>query len=393
MLRYEVDESYYPTYSSSDRKEAPFRGDIAYYGLGSFASSSTSGKEAARVPCGSISVAGTSGNNSNGSSGSGSGGGGSSTSTEGDNYTNISTPSYVYVAIDSAPSTTPKLTPSVEVGIGTWPETEHKADPKGAGEGPCAEAYKAPGGACKYLGSDCPEEELVFPINEAEDHVHLEDEVNNPCVKNILQKLQRKNMKKLTVPEIGGLDGTGHLSQGILDLFDGFDNLDLTFKIDEAGTNKNAFTETNVSGGNVGIFVTLDEEFVENGTQLAIARTIIHESVHAYLEYVTGNYSQSETAILLNEYRKQNDGSKNIAQHQFMSEFAEAIGASLSVWDNNSQSPEYYNYLAWSGDMTKSDTFKGLEANVQKAIVSANIAEGSAISGSTNNAKGKKCKD
>ncbi|SIS37341.1 hypothetical protein SAMN05421766_10193 [Zobellia uliginosa] len=164
VLRYEVDESYYPTYSSSDRKEAPFRGDIAYYNLGSFASSSISGKEAAPVPCGSISVAGTSGNNSNGSSGSGSGSGsgGGSTSTEGDNYTNISTPSYVYVAIDSAPSTTPAPTPSVEVGIGSFGQFGTDG---GGGDSGCTEG-KVQSGACKYLSNDCPEEELVFPINE-----------------------------------------------------------------------------------------------------------------------------------------------------------------------------------------------------------------------------------
>ena len=213
----------------------------------------------------------------------------------------------------------------------------------------------------------------------------------NPCVGRILKKLQEKDLKKLTVPNIGGLSGTSHLSEGILRLFDKMDNLDLIFEIDEAGTNKNATTRVRAGFGAPTIVITLDEEFVKNATQLGIARTIIHESVHAFLLYATGKYSTSETAEILKVYREKYDNSLDIAHHKYMTQFAEAIGKSLSVWDNNQLGEEYYNNLAWSGGMITSEEFDELKTDQQNAIKDANEAEGNANQKSKTNAKGKRC--
>jgi hypothetical protein len=198
-------------------------------------------------------------------------------------------------------------------------------------------------------------------------------------------------MQNLTVPDIGQLDGTGHLSQGILDLFDSFDDLDIIFKVEEAGTGKNASTSVVTVSGSPAINIIIDEEFVQNATKLAIARTIIHESLHGYLLYATATYSQSETAELISNYREENNVDLQVAHHEYMIQFVEAIGHSLSVWDNKQQNIDYYNKLAWSGGMLASDTFAQLSLQQRTAIINANIAEGSAASNATNNAKGTKC--
>jgi|SRR5690606_36092013 len=138
------------------------------------------------------------------------------------------------------------------------------------------------------------------------------------------------------------------------------------------------------------IHTIIDEEFVQNATQLAIARTIIHESLHGFLLYATSTYSQSETAKLISEYREGNNVDWQVAHHEYMAQFVEAIGHSLSVWDNKQQTIDYYNELAWSGGMVDSDTFNQLSQQEKTAIINANIAKGSAASNATNNAKGAK---
>lgn len=217
------------------------------------------------------------------------------------------------------------------------------------------------------------------------------DESVDPCVVVIINKLALKDVQNLTVPDIGQLDGTGHLSQGILDLFDSFDDLDIIFKVEEAGTGKNASTSVVTVSGSPAINIIIDEEFVQNATKLAIARTIIHESLHGYLLYATATYSQSETAELISNYREENNVDLQVAHHEYMIQFVEAIGHSLSVWDNKQQNIDYYNKLAWSGGMLASDTFAQLSLQQRTAIINANIAEGSAASNATNNAKGTKC--
>ena len=60
----------------------------------------------------------------------------------------------------------------------------------------------------------------------------ITDNLNNPCVENILKELQKKDTKNAIVPD---LTGVSHLSQIILDLFDTYTNYNLTFEIKQLG--------------------------------------------------------------------------------------------------------------------------------------------------------------
>jgi hypothetical protein len=77
-----------------------------------------------------------------------------------------------------------------------------------------------------------------------------------------------------------------------------------------------------------------------------------------------------------------------------MTQFADAIGISLAIFDNNSIGDiEYYKNLGWSGDMLNTDVFDVLTHQKRQAIEEANRAEGNAEYNATNSRKGKKCKE
>ncbi|WP_136465543.1 hypothetical protein [Flagellimonas onchidii] len=218
--------------------------------------------------------------------------------------------------------------------------------------------------------------------------------IKYPCVGRIVGELARGDFKRLRLNKLGQLEGGKHLSKTILDLFQNNSKYHLSIKV---GTLSNANGSTKIvrntpSKGQITFEITLDKRFVQNGTKLVIARTLIHESLHAYLSYQYQNMSTSSFSSLLRHYLSQNGYNNNAAQHRLMTEYGDAIGHSLSVWDNNKLSMQYYKDLGWSGDMLQTREFNKLSTSRKTAIRNANIAEGSAAQSATNKAKGKKCK-
>lgn len=224
------------------------------------------------------------------------------------------------------------------------------------------------------------------------------DGVTNPCVKKLIAKLRAKDVNKLVSPNIKALQGSNHLSQTILDMFAGSADYNLSFKIADAttsnGSKRNAYTQprpNTPTRGKVTFDIVLDKNYVKNATALAIARTIIHESLHAYLSYSTHNYSSAPFTQLFNNYVSTKGYSTNTAQHNMMTQFADAMGKSLAIFDSNKQSQSYYSNLAWSGDMLKTTAFGQLSSTRQKAIRDANMNEGNAVNSANGKAKGVKC--
>lgn len=218
------------------------------------------------------------------------------------------------------------------------------------------------------------------------------DQLDNLCVKDIIKKLQEKDTHNLVIPELG--TEVSHLSQIILDLFDQLETSHLKFLIDDLD-NKNAQTIPVRSEGQTIFNIILDRHYVENATQLAIARTLIHENIHAYLSYIYNN-STSELKNLLINYFNDNGYNQEDAQHQLMAEYVEALSSSLAAWDNHSipedsDTMTYYDALAWSGEMIQTDAFSELDQDFKDLIIQANRNEGNAHNEANNNAKGYKC--
>ena len=215
------------------------------------------------------------------------------------------------------------------------------------------------------------------------------DTTVSTCVQNIITPLINKSTYISVVPN---LPININLTSIILNLFNNSSNHNLLIEVKNLGNNVNASTIPSYQGGGVFLYtITLNSSYVNNATDLAIARTIIHESVHAYLSYIYQTQPFSDISTILRYHLTQQGITTSQAQHLYMVQFVDAIAYSLQNWDNNSLgSLDYYRYLAWSGDMLNTPDFNQLPLIFQQNVIDANIAEGQAGpgNGSTNIAKG-----
>lgn len=219
----------------------------------------------------------------------------------------------------------------------------------------------------------CPEGTLIDPktgyciVKEVvEDDII--DETNNPCVGDIIKELQKKDTYGALVPD---LEGKGHLSQMVLDLFGKCKNYDLTINVAQLGTNSQGFPKNAETNGIESI--TLDTDLVKDATKLSIAKTLIHESMHAFINLKINEDKTSTLAIQLNNYYQKyknnypSSVANNLTQHKFMGQFVEALAYSLSAYDNHKQNMNYYTAMSWGG-LESSDAYKALSSTEKTAI-------------------------
>ncbi|WP_417800116.1 hypothetical protein [Tenacibaculum sp.] len=216
------------------------------------------------------------------------------------------------------------------------------------------------------------------PIDDA-----IIDNTNNPCVSAIIKALQEKDMKGALVPD---LEGMGHLSQMVLDLFDHSQTYNLTFNIGQLNN-----IGSGVSGNTNGFDITLDTDLVKDATKLFIAKTVIHESFHAYIHYVVRENPGSIMTTVLKKYQnfytKSNPtNAGNLTEHKFISQYVEALAYSLSSYDNHQQPMDYYKALSWAG-LESSSAYQSL-SNSDKTKIQ-NIIKNERLANS--NAKSTKC--
>lgn len=148
------------------------------------------------------------------------------------------------------------------------------------------------------------------------------------------------------------------------------------------------------------ITTEVSRSYLQNATRLSIARTMIHESTHAFLVYKLK--SNAEFSVLLNSFAKQNGyTSLNRVHHEFMIQYVNAIAHSLFKWDLNHGSGkdlgwDYYYSMAFggllydkNGKLKEVDAFKALipkrKDRKKILLIIENEQNGN------KNAKGKKC--
>ncbi len=209
------------------------------------------------------------------------------------------------------------------------------------------------------------------------------------CVQSIIDPLITKSDFVSLVPNV---PINTNLSSLILDLFSNSSNHNLKIEVGSLSSGVNAETVPSSQGGGHFLYTTtINSSYINNATDLAIARTVIHESVHAYLSYIYHDQPFSSISVILRHHLSQNGATTNTAQHEFMVQYVDAVAYSLQNWDNNGLgSIDYYKYLAWSGDMLNTTDFDQLPTAFKSNVISANIAEGQAGpgNGSTNAALG-----
>lgn len=177
------------------------------------------------------------------------------------------------------------------------------------------------------------------------------NKLTDPCASDIFRELSKRN-EYLTdgLSNFGGLD----IFPGMLDLFKKsgkFDyqiqNKDLTFSL---GGNTSPIVDGVIT-------ITLSNTYLKTATSLSIARTIIHETVHAYLRKQTNPHTAIDINInqLLIEFGKKYPNSIGNTHHSLMSQYILGMAISLYNWDKKygpnggSLGFDYYYKMAFGG--------------------------------------------
>ena len=88
-----------------------------------------------------------------------------------------------------------------------------------------------------------------------------------------------------------------------------------------------------------GASTTISDSYLRNATQLSIARTMIHEMVHAYLNVKYVNFiglNDWSFKKAMDKYAVDNgiaNINSNEFHHEFMGQYVDAMGISLLSWD------------------------------------------------------------
>ncbi len=169
------------------------------------------------------------------------------------------------------------------------------------------------------------------------EHYRLKNNLTDPCAKNIFTELAiglyyEDPLKPEIVLETESLQL--NFSESILKLFN-------DSKIYNYNIKNGSLTNSLSNASTIGLTTTVSNSYIVKATQLSIARTMIHEMVHAYLnvkyyEAMSLN-NDLDFKLKLEEYAKDH-GISNINsgefQHDFMSQYINAMAFSLYQWDS-----------------------------------------------------------
>ena len=231
--------------------------------------------------------------------------------------------------------------------------------------------------------------------------------LTNPCAKEIFNELENGiYTQDILHPEVDVVISGSEIlelnfSEYVLYLF----NESETFKyVIQNGTPNNP----NANASTLGATTIINNNYLNSATQLSIARTMIHELVHAYLNIRYSNFLSFPDGYsfrqLMEQYAQEN-GISNIQSnefhHEFMGQYINAMAYSLYEWDkeygtgsgnNFVNGPEdllgwdYYHAMAFSGQFTTdafgtitstTDTFQELipDATERQNIVNVILNE------------------
>ncbi|MFN0728248.1 hypothetical protein [Polaribacter gochangensis] len=238
--------------------------------------------------------------------------------------------------------------------------------------------------------------------------------LTDPCAKNIFTELENGLYKEDPIKPEVIISNTDSLnfSQEVLKLFNDSDKTHLTIQNNNDIGDSNATTK--------GAIITLSDTYLSSASKLSIARTMIHETIHAYINALYNNvveFSSYSFSQLIEEYAKDNGYTigTNTFHHNFMGQYIDAMAYSLYEWDKlygsgkfnySATKPddllgwEYYRAMAFggmfqtdtNGNITaETDSFKAIEPDSIKREEIAKIVYNELKS--NNDAKGTKCSD
>jgi len=210
-----------------------------------------------------------------------------------------------------------------------------------------------------------------------------------PCMKQVLKSIN--NLQNGSIPKIIRLF-SGNAPGYNWKLVDG---------VLPAGTNGR--TDGNYNGGIQGVVTTFDSQKYTAASDLAIARTIMHESVHAFLvDYFHTNtlMAQATYPELVQQWINTKNPSLNDIQHDDMvNTFIGQIASSLAeygdqqgyTFSTNTEKTQFYNDLAWGG-LTNTNAFNNFPTATKARINDRLLSEQyqTDTNGNSKPSKGKK---
>ncbi|GIM52202.1 hypothetical protein CAPN004_12320 [Capnocytophaga cynodegmi] len=232
------------------------------------------------------------------------------------------------------------------------------------------------------------------------------NKLTDPCARKLLSQMLATNTRINFLKSVNLKSHKRTFSEHIIDMFERSSETHLIFQ--------NSNDTGNANGSTKGTTITLNNNYLKNATSLAIARTIIHEMVHAYLNathrYRDG-FKNKDFHKLLTDYFNDNKAKyssdpkiHNRLHHEFMGQYIEAMAISLQQWDirygtRTDLGLDYYKALSYGGLFqtdangtitTETDSFKELVPNAKDRQDIANKILNE--QNNNGNAKGTKCK-
>lgn len=145
----------------------------------------------------------------------------------------------------------------------------------------------------------------------------------------------------------------------------------LTYNLEKLGPNEDGVIPNGVTKflyqNNYEIILNTDK--IDNRPPIEIARTILHESVHALLLKHQFGDGQDSFVELFKKYIKTTTGINNLHHSIMRDKYVIPIAKGLQLFDNSSENFSYYENLAWSGLHQELDAIQlnNVAAALQKA--------------------------
>ncbi len=192
-------------------------------------------------------------------------------------------------------------------------------------------------------------------------------------------------------------------SGGIRNIIDQFaeESSQFIYEIEVGQVNNDHVAETYADQINSLLYVTIiDIDYLNEATDVAIARTLMHEAIHAYIQSYLVHIGQNNPELalmtfneLFQEFRNEKFGGiENIEQYQheeMARNYVDTISSALKELFGSRFSDQFYEDLAWGG-LLETDNFNNLDSfseQEKERIRNVNYNEDKG----TNDSKGVNC--
>lgn len=215
--------------------------------------------------------------------------------------------------------------------------------------------------------------------------------ISRECIHQIIQKLMGSAN---SLSRLGSILQASQLSYDFYKFVGDLTSPQTDYKIyvTEGQLNPNVNAQTSTNGST--ITITLNKSYLSQATDLAVARTLTHELIHAYLIVGQSNPSsygpafQSVKYYLDNYVGSDNQVHHNLMAHEYRTTISSMLDNYAAVTDTNIPSPlgpmeEYTAKMAWQG-LQGSGPYNALSDAEKQAIITVLTNEATRAPNSSN---------